>query len=295
MFQRISNLLFGAVEDVSAELNGPKPCVTEVDDEGWLLVSVPEGAPAEASPMEDLLIEHPSMSVYVSLSNLEQSTANMAESVSECQRVESGCDIATPPSRTGDSAPFSCKRRRTRAGRSQAACPPSSRSLRSPLSLDSASPLGSGGANAPSDPTPCGLDESWFITPPPCFTAEGAPAEASPMEDLLIEHPSMSVYVSLSNLEQSTANMADSVSRMSESTPAPVPTRLVRGSACQAVPLAKVTQASRVQRAKARVEHRHLCRGRMQRQNRVRQQIPRHVAHTRNSFLHQPCQRSFCH
>ncbi|XP_058265640.1 tumor protein p53-inducible nuclear protein 2 isoform X4 [Hemibagrus wyckioides] len=164
MFQRLSNLLFGAVEDVSAELNGPKPCVTEVDDEGWLLVSVPEGAPAEASPMEDLLIEHPSMSVYVSSSNLEQSTANMADSV-----------------------------------------------------------------------------------------------------------------------------------RMSESTPAPIPTRPVRGSACQAVPLAKVTQVSRVQRAKARVERRHLTRGRMQRQNRVRQQIPRHVTHTRNSFLHQPCQRNFCH
>ncbi|XP_027016458.1 tumor protein p53-inducible nuclear protein 2 isoform X3 [Tachysurus fulvidraco] len=226
MFQRLSNLLFGAVEDVSAEISGPKPCVTEVDDEGWLLVSVP-----------------------------------------------------------GDSAPFSCKRRRTRAGRS----------LRPRLSPDSPSPLGSGGANALSDPTSCGLDESWFITPPPCFTAEGAPAEASPMEDLLIEHPSMSVYVSSSNLEQSTANMADSVSRMTESTPAPVPTRLVRGSACQAVPLAKVTQVSRVQRAKARVERRHLGRGRMQRQNRVRQQIPRTVAHTRSSFLHQPCQRNLCH
>lgn len=131
---------------------------------------------------------------------------------SKCQRVESGCDIAAPPSGcTGDSAPSSCKRRRTRASRSQAVCPPSSRVLRSPLSLDSPPLLGSGGVNAPSDSTPCGLDESWFITPPPCFTAEGAPTEASPMEDLLIEHPSMSVYVSSSNLEQSTANMADSV------------------------------------------------------------------------------------
>jgi tumor protein p53-inducible nuclear protein 1 len=44
------------------------------------------------------------------------------------------------------------------------------------------------------------MDESWFVTPPPCFTAEGATAEASPMEDLLIEHPSMSVYVSPNNL-----------------------------------------------------------------------------------------------
>lgn len=60
----------------------------------------------------------------------------------------------------------------------------------------------------------CGMDESWFVTPPPCFTAEGATAEASPMEDLLIEHPSMSVYVSPGNLsmvEESAASLAGSV------------------------------------------------------------------------------------
>lgn len=42
------------------------------------------------------------------------------------------------------------------------------------------------------------LEESWFVTPPPCFTASGHTKEhltTSPMEDLLIEHPSMSVYV----------------------------------------------------------------------------------------------------
>ncbi|KFO54057.1 hypothetical protein N302_14125, partial [Corvus brachyrhynchos] len=37
-----------------------------------------------------------------------------------------------------------------------------------------------------------------FVTPPPCFTAEEPGPDgvgSSPMEDLLIEHPSMSVYV----------------------------------------------------------------------------------------------------
>ena len=39
------------------------------------------------------------------------------------------------------------------------------------------------------------FDESWFLTPPPCFTLEGPiHMETSPMENLLIEHPSMSVY-----------------------------------------------------------------------------------------------------
>ncbi|KAJ8411628.1 hypothetical protein AAFF_G00164360 [Aldrovandia affinis] len=43
----------------------------------------------------------------------------------------------------------------------------------------------------------CTLEESWFITPPPCFTASGQTPvllETSPLENLLIEHPSMSVY-----------------------------------------------------------------------------------------------------
>ncbi|XP_006884640.1 PREDICTED: tumor protein p53-inducible nuclear protein 1 isoform X2 [Elephantulus edwardii] len=43
----------------------------------------------------------------------------------------------------------------------------------------------------------CPMEESWFITPPPCFTAVGLTTikvETSPMENLLIEHPSMSVY-----------------------------------------------------------------------------------------------------
>lgn len=43
----------------------------------------------------------------------------------------------------------------------------------------------------------CSLEESWFITPPPCFTGHGSEPvllETSPLENLLIEHPSMSVY-----------------------------------------------------------------------------------------------------
>lgn len=39
------------------------------------------------------------------------------------------------------------------------------------------------------------MDESWFVTPPPCFTSAGpVHMETSPLENLLIEHPSMSVY-----------------------------------------------------------------------------------------------------
>ncbi|KAG7207873.1 hypothetical protein KM043_009470 [Ampulex compressa] len=39
------------------------------------------------------------------------------------------------------------------------------------------------------------LEESWYVTPPACFTRAGpVNVETSPLEDLLIEHPSMSVY-----------------------------------------------------------------------------------------------------
>jgi len=43
----------------------------------------------------------------------------------------------------------------------------------------------------------CSLEESWFVTPPPCFTgcsSQPVLLETSPLENLLIEHPSMSVY-----------------------------------------------------------------------------------------------------
>ncbi|XP_056130562.1 tumor protein p53-inducible nuclear protein 2 isoform X3 [Lampris incognitus] len=182
MFQRLSSLFFGEVQEAAAELKGPNPCVTDADEEGWMLVNLPEGATAEASPMEDLLIEHPSMSVYVSSNNLS-----------------------------------------------------------------------------------------------------------------MVSNGNLSVVG-----EESIISLTSSVSRVAEPAAAPaarsaMPTRVSRGTAAQAGALAKVTQMARVQRSKARIERRHLGRNRIQRQNRTREQVPRHAAHTRNTFLHQPSQRSFYH
>ncbi|ELR53022.1 hypothetical protein E5288_WYG013107 [Bos mutus] len=69
-------------------------------------------------------------------------------------------------------------------------------------------PPSPGAAAAPAGrppPAPSLMDESWFVTPPACFTAEGpglgpARLQSSPLEDLLIEHPSMSVYVTGSTI-----------------------------------------------------------------------------------------------
>lgn len=42
----------------------------------------------------------------------------------------------------------------------------------------------------PSSPVPNSMDESWYVTPPPCFTSTGpVNVETSPLENLLIEHP----------------------------------------------------------------------------------------------------------
>lgn len=115
-------------------------------------------------------------------------------------------------------SPPTCKRRRSRAGRIQAAhatspsvCSPGPASSCHPESVEVNVLLSERGSCSCSD---CSMDESWFVTPPPCFTAEGPMAEASPMEDLLIEHPSMSVYVSpghLPAMEESAISLSGSV------------------------------------------------------------------------------------
>ncbi|XP_077937939.1 tumor protein p53-inducible nuclear protein 2 isoform X5 [Gasterosteus aculeatus] len=119
MFQRLSNLLFGEVEEVAAELKGPNACVTEADEEGWMLVHLPEGATAEASPMEDLLIEHPSMSVYVSQSNFSMVSNGNLSVVGE----EGLVSLASSMSRVAEpaSAPAACSSMPTRASRGAAA------------------------------------------------------------------------------------------------------------------------------------------------------------------------------
>ncbi|KAM3617587.1 uncharacterized protein V6R79_008494 [Siganus canaliculatus] len=317
MFQRLSNLLFGEVEEVEAELKGPNPCVTEADEEGWMIVNLSE--PGCMMQVED---ETGTPLIAPSLPESNQSNHQDTHTRTEC--------LAHVPH----------KRRRTHKGRARGAAAPSDPlpcPSANPSDLGAATPVtlprrarlstpstpsispgsgsdceGSGGSSRAGPERGC-MDESWFVTPPPCFTAEGATAEASPMEDLLIEHPSMSVYVSSNNFsmvsnsnlsvvgEESVVSLASSVSRVAEPAAAPatrsttMPTRVSRGAAAQVGPLAKVTQVARIQRSKARIERRHLSRNRIQRQNLTREKAPRHAAHARNTFLHQPSKRNICH
>ncbi|XP_062575045.1 tumor protein p53-inducible nuclear protein 2-like [Saccostrea cucullata] len=71
----------------------------------------------------------------------------------------------------------------------------------SPYNSDSDTGVGHGtpsssGASTPNSRFFLRMHESWILTPPPCFTAGGPSSQVpmSEMENLLIEHPSMSVY-----------------------------------------------------------------------------------------------------
>ncbi|XP_062247595.1 uncharacterized protein LOC133956502 isoform X2 [Platichthys flesus] len=318
MFQRLSSMLFGEVEEVAAELKGPNPCVTEADEEGWMLVNLPgsdsmlqaedeTGAPLIAQSSPDSNLSHHQDTHARTEFPIPQPPHKRRRTHKGQARIELAtsdplsCPSASP-SDLGAITPVTLPRRAR---------------LSTPSSTPSMSPGsgsdcgGSGGSSRAGSERGC-MDESWFVTPPPCFTAEGATAEASPMEDLLIEHPSMSVYVSPNNLsmvsnsnlsvvgEESLVSQASSMSRVTEPAAAAairgtIPTRVSRGAAAQAGALAKVTQVARVQRGKARIERRHLGRNRIQRQNRTREQVPRHAVHARNTLLHQPSKRNVCH
>ncbi|KFO98824.1 Tumor protein p53-inducible nuclear protein 2 [Calypte anna] len=154
-------------------------------------------------------------------------------------------------------------------------------------------------AASPAPAGPCLMDESWFVTPPPCFTAEEpGPGDvgSSPMEDLLIEHPSMSVYVT-STLEVDGEGTEDDAAGRSlrREVPEPQLERHMghhnRSLSVKVAILQKVGQARRGQRARQRAERPRLSQKALQRQNRALQRPARRAGQPPGPSLHQPCQR----
>ncbi|NWX88550.1 T53I2 protein, partial [Nothoprocta ornata] len=151
------------------------------------------------------------------------------------------------------------------------------------------------GRPVPSQPDPCLMDESWFVTPPPCFTAEGPgldSMESNPMEDLLIEHPSMSVYVTSNSLVLDRDSPEEtSEGEVPETRPERHAPHHSTSLTVKAAILEKVGQARRVQRAKQLAERHRLSQKALQRQNRARERPSRRFKQQGGSFVHQPCQR----
>ncbi|ERE71668.1 tumor protein inducible nuclear protein 2 [Cricetulus griseus] len=75
MFQRFTSLFF-STPSPPEDSNCPGAFVSEEDEvDGWLIIGLQEGpglgpARLQSNPLEDLLIEHPSMSVYVTGSTI---------------------------------------------------------------------------------------------------------------------------------------------------------------------------------------------------------------------------------
>ncbi|XP_011291129.1 uncharacterized protein LOC101894804 isoform X1 [Musca domestica] len=135
------------------------------------------------------------------------------------------------------------------------------------------------------------MDESWFVTPPPCFTSIGPiNMEASPYENLLIEHPSMSVYHSIRSVQDTaesyiefdlddvkktkkdkkTANNKENVQRKNSQAVqqrSSAGFRLDRQSVAQ---LKQELMARTAQKTQSKKERKEICRSAIKRANKVR-------------------------
>ncbi|XP_048205007.1 tumor protein p53-inducible nuclear protein 2 isoform X2 [Perognathus longimembris pacificus] len=154
--------------------------------------------------------------------------------------------------------------------------------------------------------------DGWLIIDLPEGPGLGpARLQSSPLEDLLIEHPSMSVYVTGSTIvlepgppsPHPEAVLPDGDLSEGELVVARREPRAVHHAAAaaaaaaaplpaRAVLLEKAGQTRRLQRARQRAERHALSAKVVQRQNRARESRPRRPKH-QGSFIYQPCQRQF--
>ncbi|XP_054983768.1 tumor protein p53-inducible nuclear protein 1 [Sorex araneus] len=137
----------------------------------------------------------------------------------------------------------------------------------------------------------CFLEESWFVTPPPCFTAAGGTAlkvETSPLENLLIEHPSMSVYaVHSASPEEFPGPRGDAASDVGHHIHCYVATLTAQTAFLEPPKGLRPAQWIR-----EHSERQSLSRNSLRRQNLTRECHSRHARHS-GWAVHQPCPRQF--
>uniref|UniRef100_A0A5F8GCA7 Tumor protein p53 inducible nuclear protein 1 n=1 Tax=Monodelphis domestica TaxID=13616 RepID=A0A5F8GCA7_MONDO len=146
----------------------------------------------------------------------------------------------------------------------------------------------------------CPMEERWFITPPPGFTAGGLTTikvETSPLENLLIAHPSMSLYHSSRNLNE--AGCETDEFRNPSSPRLDVPNDAGQHVHCcvaaLAAPSTLLEQTRSFRPARWMKEHseRHsLNRNGLRRQNLSRDRRSRQIRH-HGRVVHQPGQRQY--
>ncbi|XP_030385013.1 uncharacterized protein LOC115632138 isoform X1 [Scaptodrosophila lebanonensis] len=148
------------------------------------------------------------------------------------------------------------------------------------------------------------MEESWYVTPPPCFTSIGPiNMEASPFENLLIEHPSMSVYHSIRSSQAGIDNSASLDLRELQASQfiqqeEPTQTQLVpaapilaerrnqsaRHDRQAAAELKQQVLARQSQKSNKKDQHQQLCRSALSRTNKVRD--PKANRHRRSDMQH---------
>ncbi|KAM5158032.1 tumor protein p53-inducible nuclear protein 1 [Mantella aurantiaca] len=148
----------------------------------------------------------------------------------------------------------------------------------------------------------CPMEESWFITPPPCFTAIDLTTnevETSPMENLLIEHPSMSVYAvhNFSNKQADTCesefDASNSLRLATELANVGCHVRYVATIAAHTHCLDQAKALHYTKLSKKQLEKKPLLnRKSLRRQNLVRGCHSHQTKHS-GILVHQPCQRRY--
>lgn len=162
----------------------------------------------------------------------------------------------------------------------------------SPYSSDSDTGMGHGtpstsGASTPNSRFFLRMHESWILTPPPCFTAGGPTSQVpmTEMENLLIEHPSMSVYNSHcsrgssgedSNLSESSTDSISNIVAKKGLRPRNSQGQVIRQAprrpnavAARCGILAQAEALKSAQRSKQRKESLHLSKGSLDRHNKT--------------------------
>ncbi|XP_069587792.1 tumor protein p53-inducible nuclear protein 1 [Ranitomeya imitator] len=144
---------------------------------------------------------------------------------------------------------------------------------------------------------PCPMEESWFITPPPCFTAgelATMEVETSPLENLLIEHPSMSVYAVHNLCSKQTGD--SEIQNASSLRLNPGHTNIAQHVHCFVATLSARLNPTKTihfpKLSKPQMEKTLLNRKSLRRQNRIRGCRSHQVNHSR-VIVHQPSQRRY--
>ncbi|XP_048879760.1 uncharacterized protein LOC125748015 isoform X2 [Brienomyrus brachyistius] len=103
MLQLLGSLFFGGPQEAPSDAKHLKARVLEADEEGWVLLGLPDGATVDSSPTEELLIQCPDASSPSSA--LEDSVASLVSSVRMPATASSGGQIGTRGQATQGVAP----------------------------------------------------------------------------------------------------------------------------------------------------------------------------------------------